>query len=165
MKNVNKILAAVLVLALCMSFAACGKKTPADETGEPSTETIGMGGAVGERGDYGEETNPVISLDPTAPTTTEPAATDGANTNDDPAGGDQNTDEPAPTEAPADPSDPHSITIEQFEAMTEEQQEAFADTFASFSDFVDWLRAARGQDTEDPIIIEDGTIDLGDYTP
>ena len=138
MKNVNKILAAVLVLALCMSFAACGKKTPADETGEPSTETIGMGGAVGERGDYGEETNPVISLDPTAPAT---------------------------TEAPADPSDPHSITIEQFEAMTEEQQKAFADTFASFSDFVDWLRAARGQDTEDPIIIEDGTIDLGDYTP
>ena len=71
------------------------------------------------------------------------------------------------TEATGTAADPHNITLEQFDAMTAEEQEAFADTFPSFSDFVQWLRELRGQNGEDDdvVYIDDETIDLGDYTP
>lgn len=151
MKNIIRLSALVLVLVLCAGLVACGEKETTDQTGgtTPPTETVGIGGGVGDRGDYGDETTTAPD-DTTVPPTTEAAPDDG---------------ETEPTEGTVDPADPHNITLEQFEAMSAEQQQAFADTFPSFEEFVDWLRAKRGEAGGDVVIVDDGNIDLGDYTP
>lgn len=151
MKNIIRLSALVLVLVLCAGLVACGEKETADQTGGTTapTETVGMSGGVGDRGDYDNEATNEPD-DTTVPPTTEDAPTDG---------------ETEPTEGTVDPSDPHDITLEQFESMSAEQQQAFADTFPSFEEFVDWLRAKRGESGGDVVVIGDGNIDLGDYTP
>ncbi len=154
MKNTTKWIAALLALCLCVSLAACGKNESETDPSRATGETVDMGGAVGERGDYDDQTQPAptegtaATEEPDVAATEAPEATEG-------------------TEATGTAADPHNITLEQFDAMTAEEQEAFADTFPSFSDFVQWLRELRGQNGEDDdvVYIDDETIDLGEYTP
>lgn len=60
------------------------------------------------------------------------------------------------------PADPRDMTFAMYEAMSEEDQEKFVDSFDSVADFVDWWnQAKKDADRQDPIKIEDGKIDLG----
>ena len=58
-----------------------------------------------------------------------------------------------------------TVTYEQYMDMTEEEQEAFMDTFATTKDFYEWLNDAREKYEAEQDRIEiggDGNIDIGD---
>ena len=71
--------------------------------------------------------------------------------------------EPTEPAVPA-PTIPETKQYEWYQAMTGEQQVAFAKTFDSLADFFDWYNAAKeAYEKENPgVEIGDGNIDLGE---
>lgn len=58
---------------------------------------------------------------------------------------------------------PGSLTIEQYEALSTSQQQAYFQSFATVDAFYDWLEAAEAARKPDGSITGDGNLDLGDY--
>lgn len=167
----------ILLLVVGMLFGACGAKpeanttepeassdpaesqevvtlptkdspTPNEEAGatadtDATTPSAEMG--VGERGDYEDDTKPAE----TKPTETKPAETKPVEN------------QPDNVVIP-DTFDPENTTIEMWEAMTSQQQDAFQDSFPTLRDFINWYNSQKAKEpTTDSITSDDNTVDLG----
>lgn len=170
--------AVLLVTALLL--AACSKSPTVDgqDTGRPvegsqtaqatqTTETpeeteISPSMGVGGRGDYGDETVPETepATETTTPATTEPENTEPVLT--EPV---ETTPEPTEPEETT-PEQETAVTYSQYLAMTEDEQEAFVNSFPSLQDFVNWWNEAKAAEgSGGDIITGDPSIDLGDLIP
>ena len=136
-----------LLLITGVMLAACGLKTenktqsttvPA-ESQPAAIDDLDIQVGVGQRGEY-EDENPTQATEATQPVETKP------------------TEEQTGSEL--------TVTYAQYQAMTEEEQEAFVESFPTMSDFVDWWNAAQAaQEKDDPIILDGNAVDLGDLIP
>lgn len=172
---VLRLLLVGLSLALILFTAGCGKKqpAPADDPTQPSPV------AGPEPTDAG--TDPTEATDP-AQADTQPQAemgvtnreefSDGSGTEETKpqqpdtgaAPAPENTDpQPLP---PADLTDPASITYAQFLAMTDEEEEAFVESFPTLRDFINWRNAALEKEPDrDKELLDGNEIDLGKQAP
>ena len=126
--------------------------TQASEENETSPS---MG--VGDRGDYAEETTPATEPEEsvaTTPVATEPVPTEPEETT------------PETTEPEETTPGESTMTYSQYLAMTEDEQEAFINSFPTLRDFVDWWNAAKAAEgSGGDIITGDPSMDLGDMIP
>ena len=155
-----------LVLAACSGSPNISTTAAADATAAQTEQTtrateeteVAPSMGVGERGDYGDETVPETEpgvTEATEPGTTEPAPTEPADPTPD-------TTEPAETA----PEEQLTVTYSQYLAMTEDEQEAFINSFPTLQAFVDWWNAAKAAEgSGGDIITGDPSIDLGDMIP
>ena len=178
------------ILALCSAallFTACGKAQPTDTAEVPETTTT-VETTVPE--ETGETTVPTTALDPTEkpedlpvdagvtsredfdkePSVPEPGNTDGQSPTKppvtEPPVQEPTVKVPEDTEPPADITDPYKVTYAQYLAMTDEEEEAFVESFPSLREFNLWRKAALEKVPEQEKEILDGNeIDLGKYTP
>ena len=110
--------------------------TESTEATEPSAQ---MG--VGERGDYSDDTTP----EATQPAETQPAET-----------------QPGTVTVP-DTFDPENTTMEMWNAMTDQEQEAFQSSFPTLLDFIHWYNDAKAKEpTKETISSDDNKVDLGE---
>ncbi|MBQ7935066.1 MAG: hypothetical protein IJ333_01790, partial [Clostridia bacterium] len=66
---------------------------------------------------------------------------------------------------PSEPAGPNTnLTYGEYLSMSAAEQQAFFDTFASVSDFLEWCSKAKKEyeENSDKIVIEGGSIDLGE---
>ena len=172
----KKMISAFLAITAVLLLAACGD-VPNVPTGEQTTDAathmsqtteptesapIKSELGVGERDDYGEETEPT---EPQTPVTdaTEPKETEPKETEPD-------STEPTSTEPEGTTStegeEPKVLTFAEYEAMSLEEQEAFVASFETLQDFIDWWNAAKeAEKNDEEIITGDPTIDLGELIP
>ena len=66
-----------------------------------------------------------------------------------------------PTEGTAEPTDPPAMTLEAYEALSAEEQEAYADSFTSKKAFIKWYNQAVKDYEEGDVIEVTGPVDLG----
>ena len=125
------------------------------EATKPEATAPSVEAGVGERGDYENtpaETKPVGSKPADSkPTESKPAESKPADT------------KPAETTpGTLDTFDPENTTIEMWNAMTDEQQVAFQDSFPSLRDFIIWYNSAKAkQPTTETVSSGDNSVDLG----
>ena len=172
MKNAFlRLIAVVTALLLAVLLVACGAKTPAEQT-MPSTEaadstqtdpTTATGDpeaemGIGQRGDYEDEGNP--SAEATKPTESQNQTEEQPEATQPEATQPEDTQPAAPEET--QPEGEQKVTFAQYVAMSEQEQEAFVASFPSLRAFMDWWNAAKAEEeAEEPIIVDDGVIDLG----
>ncbi len=124
-------------------------QTAADPT--ENTSDIEMG--VGERGDDYEDED-------TQPADTKPQESTQFQETTQP----QETTRPQESTEPAS-TDPEVMTIAKYEAMSEEEAEAFVNSFPTLRDFINWYNAEKAkQPTDETIGAGDNGIDLGQLT-
>lgn len=61
------------------------------------------------------------------------------------------------------PATPGSLTIEQYEALSTAQQQAYFQSFATVDAFYEWLEAAEAARKPGNSVTGDGNLDLGDH--
>lgn len=166
----NCMTAVLLVTALLLAACSASPNVPTlgvtentagqtvQTTDTPLETEVSPSMGVGGRGDYGDETVPGTepsAPETTAPGTTEPVPTEPVETTPKPAEPDETT-----------PEEQTAVTYSQYLAMTEDEQEAFINSFPTMRDFVDWWNAAKAAEgSGGDIITGDPSIDLGDLIP
>ena len=125
-----------------------------DQTAADPTEgTSDMEMGVGERGDDYEDED-------TQPADTKPQVSDQPQQSTEP----QETTKPQESTEPVS-TDPETMTIAKYEALSEEDAEAFVNSFPTRRDFINWYNAEKAkQPTDETIGSDDNGIDLGQLT-
>lgn len=181
---IKKIVAITMVAAAVLLLAACGDTpnvptvstttaaAPSAEipqTTAPTPESTGkpvLG--VGDRDDFEEdptETGPQQSaIDATVSDTTPEASQPGSTPPEDTQPGSNPPEDTQPGSTP--PEGQTGMTYAEYNAMTGEEQEEFADSFPTLRDFINWFNKAKAEAEEDKdYITGDPNIDLGDLVP
>lgn len=185
--KMNKIFALAAAAAMALSMAACettddldkadqstgasvqgtvdttpsGESQPDNEATTPSVNTESA--TQDSTNPTDESTAPTESTDPTAGTVdgteptegTTPDSGNSGNTGSNPGGADEP--QPLPNEYP------YTVTWQEYQDMSGEEQQAFYNDFPSHADFKAWRTAAKKKYDDDLIKIEigeDGKIDL-----
>lgn len=150
---------ALALVTLITAMAACkkntGKAPPTTNSTDPSTT---------QATDYTAPSVEITIETPTGTTSivTQEGVSDWGEGNDatiTPSTGNQTGDQQTGNEQPAAPG---SLTIEQYEALSVTQQQAYFQSFATVDAFYDWLEAAEAARKPDNSVSGDGNLDLGD---
>lgn len=146
MKNTAKWMILLLVLVLCCT-AACGKKDSASPTGGQTTPDQNIetpGETTAPLAEGVEEWGDSESVQHT-------------NTQESTPQGDQQQGEAQL------PTDDRELTIEEYEALSTSQQQAYFMSFDTVDAFYDWLEEAEANRKTDNTVTGDGSLNLGDY--
>lgn len=145
--------------------------TPGGETTEESVYGLGDAILTPEDADTMPSSDP-DSTDPAQTDSTTPSEskpTEGTKPEEGttaPSTGADNTPEQeettAPTQTDPEPTDPPAMTLEAYEALSAEEQEAYADSFTSKKAFNKWYLQALRDYEEGDVIEVTGPIDLGE---
>ena len=174
-----------LALAMCLLFSACGGKNPPEST-EPADTTLPVESESTE-----DLTEPTEVIPETTQSASGPSAEMGVGERGDyddddsgsqptkPSGGDPSVDTTEPVESkpvvnkpeetkpqvtvPSGDLDPDDVTMEMWDAMTDQQQDDFMASFPTLRDFMNWFNSAKEKEaTGDVITSDDDKIDLGE---
>ena len=169
-KKFTALIAAALLVAMCMCLAACGNRgetKPGVSTDGTTQPTIREDGVGSGRPNADGVTQPATGDDTTDPTTdaTTEATTDGTT---DPTVPSTEATTPAtkPTESTSKPNNDLSMNYQQYMALSGQEQQLFYDKhFANDPlGFAAWFQKIKqAYDDETPEVIATGPIDIGDY--
>lgn len=180
-RNYAKLLALLLAL---LALTACGKKqdmtteATVSQESQPHLETRET---LPEGLAYRDEVDALLAaIEETASETTTSAETMANNfgksdtlKQDTSKSDSSKAENTVPTESKAEVNTPTEVPMqtscgceyERFSAMSPEEQEAYAENFASVKEFVEWCNAAQAEHNahSNIITVEGGTLELSDY--